>query len=112
MSLNVFGRTLSTATGAATGRQHNQNHHVAITIGGAFKAGVVGGVAPFTGSGGDYGAVAIDSTTGAGSAGGDVAPGASLASWGKTMLAAVGVDGATIAQQVTSGTVISGALAT
>jgi hypothetical protein len=112
MSLNVFGRTLSTATGAATGRQHNQNHHVAITIGGAFKAGVVGGVAPFTGSGGDYGAVAIDSTTGVGSAGGDVARGASLASWGKTMLAAVGVDGATIAQQVTSGTVISGALAT
>src|SRR5208282_5778337 len=52
MSLNVFGRTLATATGAGTGRQHNPNHHVAITIGKGFSAGVVGGVAPFTGSGG------------------------------------------------------------
>jgi hypothetical protein len=110
MSLNVFGRTLSTATGAGTGRQHNPNHHVAITIGGGFKAGVVGGVAPFTGNGGDYGAVAIDSTTGLGSPGGDIAPAASLASWGKTMLAGVGIDAASIAQQIGPGTVIAGAL--
>jgi hypothetical protein len=109
MSLNVFGRTLATSTGAGTGRQHNQNHHVAVTIGRSFKAGVVGGVAPV---GNDYGAVAIDSSSGVGSPNGDVAPAASLASWGKTMLASVGVDAATIGQQVAAGTVISGALAT
>jgi hypothetical protein len=111
MSLNVFGRTLATSTGASTGRQHNPNHHVAITIGHAFKGGVVGGVAPFSGSGGDYGAVAIDSKSGVGSQSGDVSPSASLASWGKTMLAAVGIDSGTIAEEVPSGTVISGALA-
>jgi hypothetical protein len=110
MSLNVFGRTLAAATGAGTGRQHNPNHHVAITIGGAFRPGVVGGVAPFAGAAGDYGAVAIDSTTGIGSPGGDIAPAASLASWGKTMMAGVGIDGATIAREVVAGTVIAGAL--
>ncbi len=110
MSLNVFGRTLATSTGAGTGRQHNQNHHVAISIGRGFNGGVVGGVAP--GAGGEYGAVAIDSKTGLGSAGGDVSPSGSLASWGQTMMAAVGIDAATIAQSIPSGTVIAGALAT
>jgi hypothetical protein len=110
MSLNVFGRTLATATGAGTGRQHNPNHHVAIAIGSGFKPGVVGGVAPLAGSSGEYGAVAIDSATGVGSAGGDIAPAASLASWGKTMMAGVGIDPGTIAQQVLTGTVIAGAL--
>jgi hypothetical protein len=81
MSLNVFGRTLATSTGAGTGRQHNQNHHVPVTIGKGFKACVVGGVAP--GAGGEYSAVAIDSTTGVGSASGDVAISASLTSWGR-----------------------------
>jgi hypothetical protein len=110
MSLNVFGRTLATSTGAGTGRQHNQNHHVAVTIGKGFKGGVVGGVAP--GAGGEYTAVNIDSKSGLGSASGDVTPGASLASWGQTMMAAVGIDAATIAQAIPSGTTITGALAT
>ena len=112
MSLNVFGRTLATSTGAGTGRQHNPNHHVAVTIGRSFRGGVVGGVAPYTGSGGDYGAVAIDSKTGAGSPSGDVAANSSLVSWGSTMMAAVGIDSATIAAAVPNGTIISGALAT
>ncbi len=90
MSLNVFGRTLATSTGAGTGRQHNQNHHVAVTVGKGFKGGVVGGVAPVTG--GEYAAVAIDSTTGFGSASGDITPTTSLPSWGRTMMAAVGID--------------------
>jgi hypothetical protein len=119
MSLNVFGRTLATSTGCSTGRQHNPNHHVAITIGSGFKGGVVGGVAPMTSSGGsctegastcDYGAVSLDSTTGAGSSGGDVSPATSLPSWGQTMMAAVGIDSGTIASSITTGKVITGAL--
>jgi hypothetical protein len=110
MSLNVFGRTLATSTGAGTGRQHNQNHHVAIAIGKGFKGGVVGGVAP--GAGGEYEAVSIDSKSALGSASGDVPATASLASWGKTMMAAVGIEAATISQAVPNGSTISGALAT
>jgi hypothetical protein len=110
MSLNVFGRTLATSTGAGTGRQHNPDHHVAITIGKGWKPGVIGGVAP-SGNQHDYGAVPIDSKTGLGSPGGDILPIQSLPSWGQTMMAGLGTDSATIAQTITAGTVISGALA-
>jgi hypothetical protein len=109
MSLNVFGRTLAVSTGAGTGRQHNPDHHVAIAIGKGFNPGVIGGVAP--GAGGEYEAVAIDSKSGQGSASGDVTPAASLASWGQTMMAAVGIDTTTITQAIPSGLMISGALA-
>jgi hypothetical protein len=112
MSLNVFGRTLATSTGAGTGRQHNPNHHVAVTIGKAFRPGVIGGVAPLTGNNADYGAVAFDSKTGVGSSSGDITPATSLPSWGQTMMAAVGVDAGTIASSITAGSVITGALAT
>lgn len=105
-SLNVFGRTLG--PGNTDGRQHNQNHQVSITIGKPFRGGVIGGIAPVAS---DYGAVAIDSATGKGGSGGDVAPANSLAAFGQTMLAAVGVSPATIATQITSGKVIAGALA-
>jgi hypothetical protein len=105
VSLNVFGRTLG--PGNTDGRQHNQNHQVSITIGKPFRGGVIGGIAPVAG---DYGAVGIDSTTGKATSGGDVSPGNSLASFGQTMLAAVGVAPATIATQITSGKVIAGAL--
>lgn len=106
VSLNVFGRTIG--PGNTNGRQHNQNHQVSITIGKPFKGGVIGGVAPLQG---DYGAVAIDSKTGLGSANGDVHPIASLASYGQTVLASVGVSPAIIASDVSAGTVIAGALA-
>ena len=111
MSLNVFGRTLYVPNN--NGRQHNPNHHVAVTIGKPFKAGIIGGVAPIDAANlsKDYGAVAINSTTGAGGSGGDVAPGDTLASYGKTMLAAVGVDQGTIDNSIVSGKVIQGALA-
>jgi hypothetical protein len=119
-SLNVFGRTLAASTGAATGRQHNPNHHVAITIGKGFKGGVVGGVVPQTPAGVgctlgdatcDYGATGIVSSTGAGSASGDITAALSLPSWGQTVMAALGIDSATIAQSITTGAVIKGALA-
>jgi hypothetical protein len=93
MSLNVFGRTLATNGGSTTnannGRTHNQNHQVSITIGKAFKGGVVGSCIPMHG---DYGAAAIDSKTGAGSPSGDITAIDSLAAFGQTMLASVGGD--------------------
>jgi len=106
MSLNVFGRTLG--PGNTDGRQHNQNHQVSITIGKQFRGGVVGGVAPVQG---DYGAVAIDSNSGKASTGGDIAAFNTLSSFGRTMMAAVGVDPQAIATEITGGKVITGALA-
>jgi len=105
LSLNVFGRTVGPAN--TDGRQHNQNHQVSIAIGKPFRGGVIGGVAPMMG---DYGALAIDSKTGKGAAGGDILPVDSLASFGKTTLAAVGIDPATISTTITSGQVIGAAL--
>jgi Protein of unknown function (DUF1501) len=106
MSLNVFGRTIG--PGNTDGRQHNPNHQVSITIGKPFKGGVIGGVAPLDG---DYGAVTIDSKSGAASPSGDIAPLNSLASFGQTMLAAAGVASGTIGTQIPGGKVVAGALA-
>ena len=93
MSLNVFGRTLKTNGGSNTnannGRTHNQNHQVSITIGKAFKGGVIGSCVQVHG---DYGASSIDSKSGAGSTSGDITAIDSLAAFGQTMLASVGGD--------------------
>jgi hypothetical protein len=105
-SLNVFGRTLGPSN--TDGRQHNENHQVSFAIGKPFRGGVIGGVAPVQA---DYGALPIDSQSGSGSAGGDIVPADSLASYGQTLLAAVGVPPATIQSQITGGTVIAAALA-
>jgi Protein of unknown function (DUF1501) len=107
LSLNVFGRTLGPSN--TDGRQHNGNHQVSIAIGKPFKGGVIGAIAPVQG---DYGALNIDSKTGSGVAGGDIAAVDTLASFGKTALAAAGVDAATIGTAITSGQVIGPALAT
>ena len=106
MTLNVFGRTLGPTN--TDGRQHNPNHQVSVTIGKPFRGGVIGGIAPV---GNDYGALAIDSKTGLASATGDVSAADSLGAFGQTMLAAVGVDAATISSLVSVGTPITGALA-
>jgi hypothetical protein len=106
MSLNVFGRTLGPSN--TDGRQHNPNHEVSITIGKPFQPGIIGAVGPV---GSDYGALAIDSKTGRGVDGGDIQTGASLASFGKTVLAAVGADAATIDHAITNGKVVPAALA-
>jgi hypothetical protein len=110
LSLNVFGRTMGPSNTA--GRQHNANHQVSIAIGKPFKGGVIGGVTPV---GGDYGAMAIDPSTGAGSASGSIAAVDTLAAFGQTALTAVGADSATVAAQINNGggtaTIIKGALA-
>ncbi len=105
VSLNVFGRTIG--PGNTDGRQHNENHQVSITIGKPFRGGVVGGVVPVRK---DFGALAIDSKTGRGTASGDIPALQTLASFGRTMLAGVGVDSTVIGAQITSGQVIAGAL--
>jgi hypothetical protein len=106
MSLNVFGRTLNATN--TDGRNHNPNHQVSFAIGKPFRGGVIGGVAPL---GGDYGALAIDSKTGKGSPTGDVSAANTLASFGQTMLSAVGVAPDKIARAITRGQVIPTALA-
>ena len=106
MSLNVFGRTLGPSN--TDGRQHNPNHQVSVTIGKPFKPGVIGGVGPVAG---DYGALPINSTNGVGGTGGDIEAGSTLASFGKTALAAVGVESSTIDSLIATGKVVPAALA-
>jgi hypothetical protein len=106
LSLNVFGRTIG--PGNTDGRQHNLNHQVSLSIGKNLRGGVIGGVAPVAG---DYGALPIQSSTGQGVASGDIAAVSTLASFGQTVLASLGVDQATIGTEILSGKVISGALA-
>jgi hypothetical protein len=106
LSLNVFGRTLGPAS--TDGRNHNPNHQVSVAIGKGFQGGVIGGVAPVAG---DYGALAIDSRTGAGGEGGDIEAGSTLASFGKTALAAVGAGDAAIDAAIATGKVVAAALA-
>ena len=105
-SLNVFGRTLG--PGNTDGRQHNENHQVSVTIGKSILGGVVGGLQPV---GKDYGATAIDSKTGKSAASGDISAGDTLASYGQTLLASLGVDPTIISSQINSGKVVSGMLA-
>ena len=106
MSLNVFGRTLG--PGNTDGRQHNPNHQVSITIGKPFRGGVIGGVGPVAP---DYGALPIDSKTGAGSTSGDIRAVDTLAAFGQTMLAAIGADPTVITSPKSTGAVITPALA-
>jgi hypothetical protein len=107
MTLHVFGRTLGPSN--TDGRQHNGDHQVSMTISSRFKPGVIGAVAPVPGA--DYGATNIDSKTGMGSSSGDITALDTLASFGMTMLAAVGADPSGINSPSTTGKVISAALA-
>jgi hypothetical protein len=104
-SLNVFGRTIG--PGNTDGRQHNPNHQVSITIGKSIRGGVVGGITPVDK---DYGATGVDSKTGQSSTSADINPIDTLASYGQTLLAAVGVDPSVISAQIDSGSVVSGVL--
>jgi hypothetical protein len=124
LSLNVFGRGLilngGASTTAANGRPHNGNHHVAITIGNAFKPGVVGGMT-LVPSGqvgaGDVGCSAIDPATALSSSTGAVTAANSLQSFGQTILKGIGVPQEEITTQIPPNpaipgiTVITGAIA-
>jgi hypothetical protein len=110
LSLNVFGRTMGPGTNS--GRNHNANHELSLAIGKPFASAVIGGVAPMPAmQGGDYGAVDIDSKTGAASPGADIAAADSMASYAKTVMTAFGGDPNVVNQQITSGSVVSAMLA-
>jgi hypothetical protein len=104
MSLNVFGRTLG--AGSLGGRQHNENHQVSLTIGKQFKGGVIGGVRPV---GSDFGCTGIDPATGG--VGSAIPASETLASFGKTALASIGVADDVIDYDIAAGQVVTGALA-
>ena len=106
VTLNVFGRTLGPSN--TNGRNHNPNHQVSLTIGKTIKGGVIGGVAPV---GNDYGATAIDSSTGRAMTGGDIAPIDSLASFAKTFMTSLGIDAGAISTALHGGKVIPAAIA-
>jgi hypothetical protein len=113
---NVFGRTMVNGVNG-NGRQHNDRHHVTVLIGRGIQGSVIGGptlvagAAPGGGGGSsEYSALPIDSTTGLGSASGDVAFTDTLGSMGMTMAAAVGVPATTITQNILSGAPIKAAL--
>ncbi|HUJ59404.1 MAG TPA: hypothetical protein VLX92_12955 [Kofleriaceae bacterium] len=109
MTLNVFGRTIGAYNNA--GRQHNQYHQVSLTISSRIKGGIVGGIAHQTiGGQTDYGCLPINSSSGAGDPNGDIVQTDTLASFGKTVLASVGVDSATIDSVIGTGKVVSGVL--
>jgi hypothetical protein len=107
-SMNVFGRTMAVAHKGSTGRDHLANHHCTLMIGKAIKGSVIGGVAPMAG---DYGAMAINSTTGAGDANGDIKFEETLGAVGKTLGTALGVDPAVLNDQITLGKAVGPALA-
>jgi hypothetical protein len=103
VSLNVFGRTLRYDPKNGDGRQHNQYHQVSFVIGKPFKGGVYGGVTQLpTTMGGDFGALPMSSSSGAGSAGGDIHPIDTLAAWAMTVATGLGVDPTVIAAQINS----------
>jgi len=104
--LNVFGRNL--AKEGVNGRDHWAEHAVSLLIGPRVKACVVGAITPHNG---DYRCLDIDSTTGKGVDGGDIARTQSLESVGKTIWAAVGGETETIESAIARGSIIRGALA-
>jgi hypothetical protein len=109
LTLNVFGRTLSSGQGGdgTNGRNHNPNHQVSLAIGKGFKGSVIGGITPVSG---DYGALPIDSSSGQGSPSGDISAIATLAAFGQTALVGCGVDPAFAAAQIPTGKVVKAAL--
>jgi len=113
VSLNVFGRTMDASKNTA-GRNHNPDHEVSMMIGAGFKGSVIGGVGtPNTQlgqTGGDWGCLPINSTTGIGSTSGDIAPVDTLASWAKTVMRGVGIPQANADTLIQSGKTIPAAL--
>jgi Protein of unknown function (DUF1501) len=105
---NVFGRTMIAAKNT-NGRGHNDTHHVSVLIGPRIKGGVIGGVAQPK-AGAEYSALPIVSSTGAGSASGDIPFASTFGAMGQTLAAAVGLAPATIAANVLTGSVVNAAL--
>ncbi len=104
--MNVFGRTLSSE--GTKGRNHHPNHSVGIMIGKGVRGSVVGGLEP---RGKDYGAMNIDSESGAGGKGGDIGFESTMASYGKTLGATLGIGEEVLDEEILTGKVVRAALA-
>jgi len=105
-SINVFGRTLM--RDGTRGRSHWSSHHVTMMTGKFVAPSVIGGVAR---EGDDYSALAIDSTTGAGTPDGDIPYEEGLPSMAKTLGAVLGLSEEAIETEVLKGKVITAAVA-
>jgi hypothetical protein len=105
--MNVFGRTLNRSN-TAGGRDHNGDHHVTVMSGPNIKGSVIGGVAKMSGA--DYGATAIDSSTGTSSTNGDIGFSETFGSMGKTLARAVGLSDTVVQDNIKQGTAIQAAL--
>jgi len=109
---SVFGRTLAASShrGNTDGRNHNDKHQTAVIIGKPFKSSLVGGVVSM-GAGKDFRAQGFDSSTGAANDGGDVPYEDTLGALGKTLGAGLGIPQTVLDYQITSGKIVTGALA-
>ncbi len=105
-NLNVFGRTLGPRRNP--GRDHNLNHHMMMISGAGVNPGVYGKVEE---SGRDFGAIDIDSATGAGIDGADIPRDQSLEAVAKTVSALTGMESDRIDSRINGGKVIRGAMA-
>ena len=112
---NVFGRNLNgiAKVTSRAGRDHYGNHAVTVMIGKNVAPSVIGG--PVANSGGAYVASAIDSTTGAASASGDIAADSTHDAAARTLAAALGIPASVMASDFISsagGKVVPSALTT
>jgi hypothetical protein len=105
-AMNVFGRTL--AKKGTKGRDHLANHHASVLIGKGFRGSVIGGLAP---KAGDYAALPIVSSTGAGDAAGDIRFEETLGALGHTLGTAIGIGPAALKENITIGKPVTAALA-
>jgi len=103
--INVFGRTLKQR--GLCGREHWANHSTAVLIGKPFHSGVIGGLAPGEG---DFCALPINSQTGHGEVGGDIAVADSLAALGKTLGRGVGLPVELLDRSIPQGKIVRAAL--
>lgn len=106
-SLNVFGRTLKQV--APSGRNHWADHQVSLLIGPKVRGSVVGGAA-YSSSTGDYTAMPVSSADGSANMSGDLPKSSLLASFGKTLLASLGIQSAVYDQAIQQGKAITGIL--
>ena len=84
------------------GRQHNPNHQVSFAIGKPFKGGVYGGLQLGAAEASDFGALPIDSATGAGAAAGDIKPVDTLAAFAMTVATGVGIPATVVQSSISS----------
>jgi hypothetical protein len=103
--LNVFGRTLNnTGTSEAqNGRDHFGNHCVSVMIGKNVKPSVIGGIG-LASDGATLQAVGINSSTGAGSASGNINANDTHAAQAMTLCAALGIPQSVWTSDFLSGT--------